>query len=392
TSRDVNELHDQLTRRLGDSSLPTLPHVAVRIIEMMSNPTAAMNDFADVIKTDQSLSARLLRMSNSAQFAQRKEVTTIERASVLIGLDRLKATALGFHLSKAATIGGSESRQKYVWTQSLYRACLAFRLTEKIDRSAAGEAFVAGLLLDSGIPILPVLAGREAEEIVDRHADPSSQYAEEFNTLEFTHVDVVAAMCKMWALPEVLAVPISRHHRKPKSDWKDSREGILHAVCFFVGGLILNKEAASIYTPPLRSMSLSYFDLKGDELLEVLCKARDDFNGTKEMFSEVTDRTMSVEQILESANAQLGFEDEVKETSEDDIRSIRVGDITLEVLPIRDDLVTIFLSDESGERISSEQIDPKLVSVSDFRERFLLTDATDEQIEQTITEVRSAAA
>jgi len=118
-----------------------------------------MGDFAEVLKTDQALAARLLRMANSAQFGQRQEVTTIDRAAVLIGLDRLKATALGFHLSMTVSASGAAHRRTYVWTQSLYRACLAFRLAERLDRTVAGEAFIAGLLLDVGVPILPELAG-----------------------------------------------------------------------------------------------------------------------------------------------------------------------------------------------------------------------------------------
>lgn len=393
TSRDVSMLHDQLAKRLGDTSVPTLPHIAVRIIEMMSDPTAAMTDFAEVLKTDQALSARLLRMANSAQFAQRKEVTTIDRAAVLIGLDRLKATALGFHLSQAAAATGSEERRKYVWTQSLYRACLAFRLAEILDRTVAGEAFIAGLLLDAGVPILPELAGSEAAEIVDRHADPSSQYAEEFNTLPFTHVDIVTVLTRVWSLPEVLVTPIARHHRKPRSDWRESHEGVLHAVTFFVGSLILNKGAASMYTPPLRSMASAYFDLMGESLARVLEKARDDYNATKEMFAEVTDRSVSAEQILESANGHLGLEETgAKSTSEDDIRSIKAGGISLEILPHRADLVTIYISDETGSRIGSEQINPQSIAVNDFRDRFLLDGVPDEEIRSTIQRVASLAA
>ncbi len=311
---------------------------------------------------------------------------------MLIGPDRLKATALGFHLSQAATASGSEELQKYIWTQSLYRACLGFRLAETVDRTVSGEAFVVGLLLDAGVPLLPGLAGKDAEEIVNRHSDPSSQYAEEFNTLGFTHVDVVTVLCKIWALPEMLVNPISKHHRKPKANWRESREGILHAISFFAGSLILNKEAASMYTPPLRTMASAYFDLAGVDLTTILAKARDDFNATKDMFAEVTDKTVSAEAILESANTHLGLEHEVKEISEDDIRSIKAGDFSLEILPHRADLVTIYLTDESGARIGSEQINPQSISPGESRERFLLDELNDSDIQNAINEVISIAA
>jgi len=187
--------------------------------------------------------------------------------------------------------------------------------------------------------------------------------------------------------------PISRHHRKPKADWRDSHEGILHAVSFFVGSLILNKEAASMYTPPLRSMASAYFDLIGDGLGGVLVKARDDFNSTKEMFAEVTDRNISAEQILESANGHLGLVDEGEAVaSESDIKLIRAGDVSLEILPHRADLVTIYIADDTGTRIGSEQINPRSIGVNDFRERFLLEGLDDGQIKSTIEQVIAMAA
>src|SRR5262245_65395254 len=96
SAREVEELYARLQKRLGDTSVPTLPQVAVRILELIANPNSTIQKFTEVIKTDQALTGRLLRLSNSAQFAQRQPVTRLERAMVLLGMDRLKAMSLGF--------------------------------------------------------------------------------------------------------------------------------------------------------------------------------------------------------------------------------------------------------------------------------------------------------
>ena len=96
SARDVADLHDRLSRKLGDTSLPTLPEVALRIMDLVAREDATIDQFAEVIQSDQALTGRLLRLANSAHYAQAKPVTTLNRTMVLIGMDRLKAMALGF--------------------------------------------------------------------------------------------------------------------------------------------------------------------------------------------------------------------------------------------------------------------------------------------------------
>ena len=159
TAREVDELITSLTTRLGDTTVPSLPQVAIKIIDLVGNPDSTIKQFGEVISGDQALTGRLLRMANSAAFAQRKSVSSVERAMVLLGLERLKALALGFHLSKAAAADDSAIGFRSMWTQSLFRGCVAMKITEKIKKENSCEAGVFGFMCYAGVPSMPGLGG-----------------------------------------------------------------------------------------------------------------------------------------------------------------------------------------------------------------------------------------
>src|SRR5689334_2751536 len=95
---EVDDLLGALEGRLHTVGIESQPEVAARIVELVSDPDAGLRQYADVVRADAALSGRLLRLANSAFFAQREPVTSLDRACVLLGLDRLKAVSLGFQL------------------------------------------------------------------------------------------------------------------------------------------------------------------------------------------------------------------------------------------------------------------------------------------------------
>jgi HD-like signal output (HDOD) protein len=54
--------------------MPTNPEVATPIIQLVDSPDSGLSGFAEVVRTDPALAARLLRIANSAMFAQRAKL------------------------------------------------------------------------------------------------------------------------------------------------------------------------------------------------------------------------------------------------------------------------------------------------------------------------------
>ena len=240
TATQLEELYERLDRQLDDVGIESQPEVAAQILEIISDPDAGMKDFADIIKTDPGLSARLLRLANSAYFAQRDPVTQLERACVILGLSRLRAVSLGFSLGRASSDPTSEIARS-VWGASLFRACLATKVAERACPHLSAEAFVIGLMADCGVSLAHMLLGDRYEALISDPHPPATIFDREFKELEYTHVDVAAVLMRRWNIPDLIAKPIAWHHTLPNND---SREPVhaLHRVAFYVGQVGLNTD------------------------------------------------------------------------------------------------------------------------------------------------------
>ena len=70
--------------------LPSIPEVASKIINMVNDPDVSFKHIADEISRDQAMTTNILKLCNSAFFSKGKEITSIERAIVTLGLKEVK--------------------------------------------------------------------------------------------------------------------------------------------------------------------------------------------------------------------------------------------------------------------------------------------------------------
>ncbi len=118
-------LQDEVRQLFAKAKMPSSPALAARILELAEDPDSTVDQFADLIQMDPALAARLLRMTNSAAFGQRQQVTTIQRAVSLLGINRVRTVSLGFQLvGHLGRLGGCPFDMKQFWQHSLLRACL----------------------------------------------------------------------------------------------------------------------------------------------------------------------------------------------------------------------------------------------------------------------------
>ena len=378
SAREIVQVQESLARRLGDTSVPTLPQVAVKIIELVSNPDATIAAFAETIRTDQALTGRLLRMANSAYFAQRQPVTKVERAMVLLGLDRLKAIALGFHLTKIASADDDEFGFKRLWTQSLFRGWAALRLAERLNKAVSGEAFIVGLMSDAGISMMPKLVGDTYREIASPSQPPAKHFLAESTNFEFTHVDVAAVLAQMWKLPELLTRPITMHHTAPGAPPSPSDDdSVIHAVSYFVGLIPLDPRGGVQESGQVASVGRRLFNLEPADICELFKTAAKDFDACRAIFSHIIDEDLSVDRILDQANKQLGEDESDAPADAGPVTRLEAGGLVFEIgAPDAEGAVSVVIADQQGVRLVTERIDPTRQSVDEIR-RILMLDAAE---------------
>lgn len=214
--------HETLHKVLSCKALPSLPAVALRVIEQTSDPNIKLAELASTIQNDQGLTAKVLKTVNSSFYGLRSPCSTINRALVLMGLAPVKTLVLGFSLVNAVNDRKNAVQFDYVsyWRRGLYTAVASKAIAEAAGRKWGDEAFLAGLLQDIGVVAMLNALGDEYVAVLAkavRHQDLSRIEAE---VLEVTHTEVGAMLAERWKLPKDLVMPV-RYHERPTAAPQD---------------------------------------------------------------------------------------------------------------------------------------------------------------------------
>ncbi|MCB9913761.1 MAG: HDOD domain-containing protein [Planctomycetes bacterium] len=207
---------DALKRRLaGKLSLPSLPAVVGELQQRLRDPSVGMKDLAATVATDPPLTARVLRIVNSAYYSLSVPVLDIAHAVAILGLDTVQSLVLQVgvmdvfqHLQRHPEFDPRE-----LWTHSVRTARLTVALPRRLTQALPTEdLYVCGLLHDIGKFVLFEHLHDEFLECV-RAETPERHLAQvEADVLGFSHADVGALVCERWGLPEHAVRAIGAHH------------------------------------------------------------------------------------------------------------------------------------------------------------------------------------
>ncbi|MHC4082748.1 MAG: HDOD domain-containing protein [Planctomycetota bacterium] len=290
------------------AKVPTNPAIALEILRLADDPASSAEQFADVIRADVALSARLLEMANAAIYAQREPVTTIKRAVTLMGLRRIRMVALGFQLvAHLDRLGKARFDLKSFWQHSVLRACLAREIAARIVPSHAEEAFVIGLLQDCGMLLLVQVLGDDYAALCGlQDLSPTAFYCEEAKRFSHDHVEAIRIVAEDWHLPEMIAVPLGHHHEPLGLGPESTEIQRLSAVSYFVGSLpLLCTLTPGSSEPALREFARSQLGLDEQAVQECLEEAGEAYRQVAPLLPEQLPENLDVTELLDQANHYL---------------------------------------------------------------------------------------
>jgi HD-like signal output (HDOD) protein len=193
--------------------LPSLPVVAVEVLERTRDPDVSVHQIAQVVANDQALSLKILRTINSSFYGLRRPCPTIDRAVGLLGINPLRTLVLGFGLVDVTSRGAGGLDLMDYWRRSLSCAAAARRVAARVDGCDADEAFLAALVQDVGMLAMGSVIGPKYERAVSLTAGNHGRLPEvEAGTFGFHHAEAGEALAVRWRLPESLLDPIRHHH------------------------------------------------------------------------------------------------------------------------------------------------------------------------------------
>lgn len=212
--------------------LVSLPSVFVRLNQLVESPRSTVNQIADVIGQDPALTARLLRMANSAMFGMRSQVETISKAVNVIGMKRLRDLALATAAVKAfEKTTNPLLPQEDFWLHSIRCGLAAKFLAEQAKIPQSESLFIAGLLHDIGDLIMfhrvPAESRRAIEQSLEESRPVSLQEIEQ-KVLGFDHAMVGMELAQHWNLPALFTETIRWHHEPEKATQFQKQVAVVH--------------------------------------------------------------------------------------------------------------------------------------------------------------------
>lgn len=202
------------------SHIATLPEITLRIIELVEDPTSTAQDLHNVISHDPALCSRILKVVNSAFYGLPRQIGSINRAIVLLGLNAVKNIAIAASLAKL--FRGGEFSAKFnardLWIHSVATAAGAKLLADQLRLGLPDEAFLAGLIHDIGIMVEMQGDRHKLAEVFekmtfDKDGCPQQNMIEiEREVFGADHQEFGQALCESWKFPKSFSYVTGHHH------------------------------------------------------------------------------------------------------------------------------------------------------------------------------------
>jgi len=260
------------------AGLISLPDVCLRVKEMVESPEYSASDIGKVVSQDASLTARLLRIVNSAFYQFPSRIETVSRAVTIVGNRELRdlvfaATVAGIFEKISSDLIDIES----FWRHAVYCGIVS-RIIAKKSRVLHNERlFVAGLLHDIGrLVIAYKLPAQSREVITCMKQDSIQQHVAEEAILGFNHAQVGAELMKSWLLPPSHQMAALYHHNPQRAD-----DFVLEASIVYLANAVTEMAEAGVHeADELTAVPNHIWEMTKvtmDDIEAILVEARDQF-------------------------------------------------------------------------------------------------------------------
>jgi HD-like signal output (HDOD) protein len=262
--------------------IPVRPVILQKVMDLQSNPDVEIKEMANVISSDVTLSACVLKTINSPLYGLRNNISSIHRAVNLLGMSNVLNLVIGVSL-RLELSGNLNVAVERFWDSANRVALLSARLARAFDNTMAEEAYTLGLFHDCGIPLLIMKFPDYVEVLKAANQDHGRLFTDvEDDAHQTNHTVVGYYVANSWHIPKRICMGILSHHAIDLLDSEDRKQNDLianlklaEAIGHRARKLTDSAEWIKIQDEILDYLSLGvqeYEDLR-DDLLEELSQA-----------------------------------------------------------------------------------------------------------------------
>jgi putative nucleotidyltransferase with HDIG domain len=246
-----------------------------KIVNILKKSNYSEADISDLIERDQVLASKLLKLVNSPFYGVFGRVSSIPRATMLLGAKLLN----GFIMS-ATLFDSTDKSTVGLWDHSYCCSTVAGYIAKRLNIKTAEEVMTGALLHDLG----KVLIRRQLPE--ETLAIEEAAKSNRITTLDaekmvigMSHDEVGIWLAEQWNLPKIIKDLIGYHHSPGLCSEHPKEAAIVHLSDIIIKGIGITGSSDS-YVPALDDKALTSLALSEDDVMdivtEVVCKVETD--------------------------------------------------------------------------------------------------------------------
>lgn len=206
-STSVEQLIEQMT------NLPSPPVVVSRALQIIAGDNESVQSLAETIETDHALTAKLLRIANSAFYGMAQEIFTVRDAILIIGFDAVRSVAISAAAVTGVWVNDEMFNMEQFWKHSLSCGLFAESIAKKVHYPTPEVVFTLGVLHDIGrVVIIQSLSQRYRDVLSLMKEQHMYLWKAERDVLGFHHGEVGARLAENWRFPTAYSNAIRFHH------------------------------------------------------------------------------------------------------------------------------------------------------------------------------------
>lgn len=196
------------------AQLPALPQALLRLLEVCNDPDADILTVSKIVAQDVTITAKILKLANSAFLGTRSTFLDIEQAVIYLGVDTVRnlAISVSVHETFKDRPHSTYPVIEEFWHHSLLTALLAKEIAELFGYDNPAESYLAGFLHDIGKYLLGLCFNEEYGKLSESCTNNRQMMEKEQEVLGISHAEAGACLIRHWNLDQSLAQAIAQHH------------------------------------------------------------------------------------------------------------------------------------------------------------------------------------
>lgn len=193
--------------------LPTIPIVATQVLQLLDDPDISVEEIADLMLTDQVMTARVMKLINSPVYRPAQEITSLKRALVYIGLRHVRELALTTSVIDVFDRTSGALELNAFWEHSFGVGMVSKIIARKVGYQDLEKAYISGIIHDLGEVFLSNFLREPFLEVLEHiKTRPIKLVDAEAELLGTTHCEIGLCMARKWSFPDAYCDVIAYHH------------------------------------------------------------------------------------------------------------------------------------------------------------------------------------